>query len=68
VDDLPFNPVDRSKDCPIRKLESEMLQQGLIAQAEIDQITREIEAGIDAAIKFAQASPFPTPDMLVTEV
>jgi pyruvate dehydrogenase E1 component alpha subunit len=68
VDDLPFNPVDRSQDCPIRKLEAEMLGRNLISQAEIDQLAREIETAIDAAIQYAQASPFPTPDMLVTEV
>jgi pyruvate dehydrogenase E1 component alpha subunit len=68
VDDLPFNPVDRIKDCPIQKLEAEMLEQGLIFLPEIAQMTREIEDKIDAAIKYAQDSPFPTPDMLVTEV
>lgn len=68
ADDLPCNPVDRAKDCPIRKLEGELLRRDLISQAEIDQLAREIEARIDAAIQFAQSSPFPTPDMLVTEV
>jgi acetoin:2,6-dichlorophenolindophenol oxidoreductase subunit alpha len=68
VDDLPFNPVDQTKDCPIRKLEAVMLAQGFITQAEIDQVTGEIEQEIDAAIKFAQQSPFPTPAMLLTEV
>ena len=68
VDDLPFNPVDRTKDCPIRKLEHAMLAAGLITQAGIDQMAKEIEAEIDAAIEFARQSPFPTPAMLVTEV
>jgi pyruvate dehydrogenase E1 component alpha subunit len=68
VDDLPFNPVDRTQDCPIRKLEQAMLAEGMIAQAGIDQVGVEIEAQIDAAIMFAQQSPFPTPAMLVTEV
>ena len=68
LDDLPSNPVDRIKDCPIRKLEAEMLEQGLISLPEIAQMTHEIEERIDAAITYAQDSPFPTPDMLVTEV
>jgi pyruvate dehydrogenase E1 component alpha subunit len=68
VDDLPGNPVDREKDCPIKKLETVMLQKHLITQVEIEQMTRDIEAQIDAAIKFAQEGPFPTVDMLVTEV
>ena len=68
VDDLPFNPVDQTKDCPIRKLEEAMLAQGLITQSEIDRLGDEIEVQIDDAVKFAQQSPFPTPAMLVTEV
>jgi acetoin:2,6-dichlorophenolindophenol oxidoreductase subunit alpha len=68
VDDLPFNPVDRTKDCPVRKLEQVLLAEGLITQAGIDELTGEIEAQIDAAIKYAQQSPFPNPAMLVTEV
>ena len=68
VDDLPFNPVDRTKDCPIRKLEQVMLAKGLITQTGIDQLAGEIEAQIDAAIEYARQSPFPAPAMLVTEV
>jgi acetoin:2,6-dichlorophenolindophenol oxidoreductase subunit alpha len=68
VDDLAYNPVDRVKDCPIRKLETQMLAAGLVTQAEIDQLARDIETQIDAAIAYAKSGPFPTPDMLVTEV
>jgi acetoin:2,6-dichlorophenolindophenol oxidoreductase subunit alpha len=68
VDDLPGNPVDRDKDCPIKKLEREMLRRNLITQEEIAQLVGEIEAELDAALKFAQQSPFPGPEMLLTEV
>jgi acetoin:2,6-dichlorophenolindophenol oxidoreductase subunit alpha len=68
VDDLPCNPVDREKDCPIKKLEAAMRRKRLITTDEIEQMARDIEAEIDAAIGFAQSSPFPTPDMLLTEV
>jgi pyruvate dehydrogenase E1 component alpha subunit len=68
VDDLPDNPVDREKDCPISKLEGELLRRKLITKEESGQMVREIEAELDAAIKYAKESPFPTPDMLLTEV
>ena len=68
ADDLPFNPVDRTKDCPIRKLEAELLKRGLISQGEVDELAREIEGRIYAALQYAQRSPYPTPDMLATEV
>jgi pyruvate dehydrogenase E1 component alpha subunit len=68
ADNLPFNPVDRTGDCPIRKLEQVMLAKGLITQAGIDQMTGEIEGQIDAAVTYARQSPFPTPAMLATEV
>ena len=45
-----------------------MLAERMITRAGIEQMAGEIEAQIDAAIKFAQQSPFPTPAMLVTEV
>jgi len=68
VDDLACNPVDREKECPIRKLEQALLSAGLATQAEIEQLGGEIESEIDAAIMFAEQSPFPDPGMLATEV
>ena len=67
-DDLEFNPVDRVKDCPIRKLESQLLRDQLATQAELDALVVEVEKQIDDAIDFSLKSPFPTPEMLVTEI
>lgn len=59
VDDLSYNPIDRDVDCPIRKLESFMLSSKLITKRGIGDLVGEIEAEIDAAIVFAEASPYP---------
>lgn len=57
--DLPENRVDRDKDCPIRKLEAFMQQAGMINAAELRQLEARIEGEIDAAIAFAERSPYP---------
>jgi len=67
-DDLSYNQVDTKTDCPIWKLEQWLLGKNMATQAEFDEIRREIEARIDAALEFAKSSPFPTPNDLVKEV
>ena len=67
-DDLPWNTVDREKDCPILKLERVMKDKGWIADAGIAELVREIEARIDEALEFAKSSPFPDPENLLNEV
>jgi TPP-dependent pyruvate/acetoin dehydrogenase alpha subunit len=64
--DLPDNAVDVARDCPIHKLEAFLRGSGIAAGAELTAIGREIEAAIDDAIAFAQASPFPRPELLET--
>jgi TPP-dependent pyruvate/acetoin dehydrogenase alpha subunit len=68
ADDLSYNSVNRETECPIRKLEGLMLKENLASAAELSELTRVIEAGLDSAIEFAKASPFPDPAQLVTEV
>ncbi len=62
--DLPDNGIDRQRDCPIGKLEAFLLRSGLASPGELAQLAREVEGEIDAAIAFAERSPFPTPDLL----
>jgi TPP-dependent pyruvate/acetoin dehydrogenase alpha subunit len=62
--DLPENAVDVARDCPIHKLEAFVRASGLAGAAELAALPREIEAAIDDAIRFAEASPFPTPALL----
>ncbi|PWU15146.1 MAG: dehydrogenase [Verrucomicrobia bacterium] len=68
TDDLECNPVDREKDCPIKKLEKAMKARNLASDKELDEITQGIEAQLNAALEFAKKSPFPTEDLLMTEV
>jgi len=67
-DDLAYNQIVPEKDDPIWKLEEWLLKKSLVSQAEIDEVTKKIESQIDAAIAFAQNSPFPSPEDLVREV
>ncbi len=62
--DLPENTIDPARDCPIRKLEAFATRSGMVRAEECTVIEREIEAEIDAAIRFAESSPFPTPALL----
>jgi pyruvate dehydrogenase E1 component alpha subunit len=62
--DLPENAVDPARDCPIRKLEAFATRSGLVSADECAAIAPQIEREIDAAIAFAEASPFPTPELL----
>ncbi len=68
VDDLPYNPIDRERDDPIKKLEATMLEHKLVTRDEIRKLAAEIESQINAAIQFALASPFPDERDLVKEV
>jgi acetoin:2,6-dichlorophenolindophenol oxidoreductase subunit alpha len=68
LDDLPYNPIDREQDDPIRKLEAAMLVRGLITQDEIEKMAAGIELEIDAAVEFAENSPFPDEHDLAKEV
>jgi TPP-dependent pyruvate/acetoin dehydrogenase alpha subunit len=62
--DLPENAIDPKLDCPIHKLEQFLRRSGLLSRGEIAEITADIENEIDAAIRFAEASPFPDPSLL----
>ena len=67
-DDLPFNQIDRERDCPIKKLERVMLENGFITQDAIKDMIALIETEIDASVEFAMNSPFPAEHDLVREV
>jgi TPP-dependent pyruvate/acetoin dehydrogenase alpha subunit len=68
ADDLPENPVDREADCPIKKLEGVMLDAGLMTADESAAMVEAIDAEIQAAVTFAEQSPFPDPAELAREV
>jgi TPP-dependent pyruvate/acetoin dehydrogenase alpha subunit len=45
-----------------------MKERNLAADAEIEEIAAAIETKLDQAIEFAKKSPFPTENLLLTEV
>ena len=59
--DLIASELDPARDCPIFKLEAFLQRSGLAAGHELEHIAAEIEREIDAAIAFAERSPFPQP-------
>jgi|SRR5712671_3375275 len=57
------DPIDRQRDCPIHKLEALLRRSRLCKAAELAQIQADVERQIDAAIAFAERSPFPVPPL-----
>ena len=53
---------------PIFSFETRMVESGRIARDEFDAIWAEIRAAIEAAIEFADSSPFPEPSALLAGV
>lgn len=45
--------------CPIQRFRAVLIDEGVLTQAEADQIEREARAAIDASVEFADASPEP---------
>lgn len=62
--DLPENTIEPGSDCPIQKLEAFATRSGIASADECAALGHEIEREIDAAIAFAEASPFPSPSLL----
>ena len=52
---------------PIGKLEARILDLGIVDQNWVDDIQQQIKAEIDAAVEFADASPFPDASELYTD-
>ena len=51
---------------PIARLESELLEKGIVTQVELDEMDRAIGRETQEAFEFAEASPFPHPDEAFT--
>jgi TPP-dependent pyruvate/acetoin dehydrogenase alpha subunit len=47
---------------PIAQLERQLREQGYLDDTELQTMERDIMAALDAAVAFAEASPFPTPE------
>jgi acetoin:2,6-dichlorophenolindophenol oxidoreductase subunit alpha len=53
---------------PIAQLERQLREQGYLDDAELQTMEREIMAGLEAAVAFAEASPFPLPEQATDDV
>ncbi|HEX6362204.1 MAG TPA: thiamine pyrophosphate-dependent dehydrogenase E1 component subunit alpha [Albitalea sp.] len=53
---------------PIATLGERLLREGVVAPAELQHIRQRVETVVDAALAFAQSSPFPDPRELATDV
>lgn len=57
----------RARD-PIKLWREALADQGVLSEAEADAITERIQADMEAAIEFAQASPDPVPEDLMRDI
>ncbi|GAG19202.1 unnamed protein product, partial [marine sediment metagenome] len=57
----------RSRD-PIPAFRRRLVQEGALTEAQADTIGREEEEAIEEGIRFAEASPWPGPELLLTDV
>ena len=53
---------------PMPRYSKFLVDNGVMTQAEIDEVDKKVEGEIDAAIKFADAQPFAPDDSVVTDV
>jgi pyruvate dehydrogenase E1 component alpha subunit len=53
---------------PIARFASDLVERGLSTAAELDRLERQIEADLQAAVAFAEASPFPDPADLLLDM
>ncbi len=53
---------------PITLLEGRLAEQGILAEVEAKAVHEEVAAEIDAAVEFAESSPYPEPDALLEDV
>jgi len=57
----------RKRD-PIPKFRSKLIETGILSEDEAAGIEREIDTEIEEAVKFAESSPFPTPEETLDDV
>jgi pyruvate dehydrogenase E1 component alpha subunit len=53
---------------PIARFASDLISRGLLAEPELGRIKNEVEAELQAAVAFAEASPFPRPEDLLVDM
>lgn len=54
--------------CPIKQFKDKLLSDGMVAQADLDQIEAEVKALVEDAAVFAESSPMPDPATVTNHV
>lgn len=72
VDPAKYRPKEEveewlAKD-PIKRFKEKLLRDGILIEAEIQQIEREVAAEIEEAVRFAMESPYPEPEEALEDV
>ncbi|RPI43851.1 MAG: thiamine pyrophosphate-dependent dehydrogenase E1 component subunit alpha [Betaproteobacteria bacterium] len=57
----------RARD-PIARLSADLLARGLLAAGDLEKLRQQIQAELEAAVAFADASPFPDPSDLLVDM
>lgn len=72
TDPQHYQPKDEiaewRKKCPILRLQGLMLADGLITEDEVRDMDEDVAALVDAAVRFAEESPFPEPKEALDDV
>jgi pyruvate dehydrogenase E1 component alpha subunit len=67
-DHLGYRPADQvaswKKKCPIKYMETQLLSDKIVTQKDLDFYRQSIMNEIESSFRFAQASPFPSPESL----
>jgi pyruvate dehydrogenase E1 component alpha subunit len=58
---------NRAKD-PIDRFRKRVVERGLVAESDLDAIDARAKEVVDNAVKFAEESPYPSLDEVVTDV
>lgn len=56
------------KKDPIPRFETKLMELNYASQADLDAIKTEIQAEVEAAVRFAESSPYPNPEDVYTDV
>jgi pyruvate dehydrogenase E1 component alpha subunit len=72
VDPARYRPKEEveewlAKD-PIKRFKEKLLKDGILTEAEVRQIEREVAAKIEDAVRFAMESPYPDPEEALEDV
>lgn len=68
---IRYRPTEEIKEweqrCPILRLESRLLESG-ISRSQLDEIKAQVRKAVEAAVEFANASPFPPLEEITSDV